>query len=291
MADGPRFATGCKKDPYDPQDFQMRHLLAAAPRLDRVDHRAEMPAIFDGGKVGTCVACAVGYYDKTFQEQRENHWGMNTDDHRFSPLFIYSQRTDAGTDGGMTTARAMNDRQPGGRLQPQGHALPRGWHRPGTDERAAPGGAPLSLAQLRSHRQPGRGRALPPQQLLRRRPDGPRELHGGHARPHPDAHGRRPLRGRPRALHRWLRTPQAAADLRQLLGPRVGRLGLRLHQLRRFSGTSDGYLGDGRRARFATGRKGLNRPGNTLSTGSPQATVEKPGTAVQSQMFRIDELK
>ena len=107
MADGPRFATGCKKDPYDPRDFQIRHFLAAAPRLDRVDHRAEIPAIFDQGQVGTCVACAVGYYDKTFQERRENHWDMNRDDHRFSPLFIYSQRSDAGTDGGMTIRQAM----------------------------------------------------------------------------------------------------------------------------------------------------------------------------------------
>jgi C1A family cysteine protease len=85
----------------------MRHFLAAAPRLDRVDHRAEVPAIFDQGQVGTCVACAVGYYDKTFQAQRENHWGMNHDDHRFSPLFIYSQRSDAGTDVGMTIRQAM----------------------------------------------------------------------------------------------------------------------------------------------------------------------------------------
>ena len=107
MADGPRFATGCKKDPYDPRDFQIRHFLAAVPRLDRADHRAEIPAIFDQGQVGTCVACAVGYYDKTFQERRENHWDMNRDDHRFSPLFIYSQRSDAGTDGGMTIRQAM----------------------------------------------------------------------------------------------------------------------------------------------------------------------------------------
>jgi C1A family cysteine protease len=107
MADGQRFATGCKKDPYDSRDFQMRHFLAAAPRLDRVDHRAEMPAVFDQGQVGTCVACAVGYYDKTFQEQRENRWGMGPDDHRFSPMFIYSQRSDAETDGGMTIRQAM----------------------------------------------------------------------------------------------------------------------------------------------------------------------------------------
>jgi C1A family cysteine protease len=107
MADGQRFATGCKKDPYDPRDFQMRHFLAAAPRPDRADHRTDMPAIFDQGHVGTCVACAVGYYDKTFQEQREHHWGMGRDDHRFSPLFIYSQRSDTSVDGGMTIRQAM----------------------------------------------------------------------------------------------------------------------------------------------------------------------------------------
>ena len=107
MAQGQRYATGCRKDPYDARDFQMRHFLAAAPRLDRVDHRAEMPAIFDQGQVGTCVACASAYYDKTFQEQRENRWGMGDDAHRFSPMFVYSQRLDRATDSGMTIRQAM----------------------------------------------------------------------------------------------------------------------------------------------------------------------------------------
>jgi C1A family cysteine protease len=102
-----RYSTGCQKDPYDARDFQMRHFLRAAPRPDRVDHRAEMPAIFDQGRVGTCVACAVGYYDKTFQEQRENGWGMSSDEHRFSPLFIYSQRSERSGDSGMTIRQAM----------------------------------------------------------------------------------------------------------------------------------------------------------------------------------------
>jgi C1A family cysteine protease len=104
---GHRYATGCKKDPYDPRDYQMRHFLLAAPRAGRVDHRAEMPAVFDQGQVGTCVACAAGYYDKTYQEQREHHWGMTTDDHRFSPMFIYSQRAEQGSDSGMTIREAM----------------------------------------------------------------------------------------------------------------------------------------------------------------------------------------
>src|SRR5258708_11456400 len=109
MADGQRYANGCRKDPHDARDFPIRHFLAAAPRLDRVDHRAEMPAIFDQGQVGTCVACASAYYDKTFQEQRENKWGMATDAHRFSPMFVYSQRSDSTTDSGMTIRPAMEN--------------------------------------------------------------------------------------------------------------------------------------------------------------------------------------
>jgi C1A family cysteine protease len=104
---GRRYATGCQKDPYDARDYQMRHFLRAAPRQGRVDHRAEMPPIFDQGQVGTCVACATGYYDKTYQEQREHGWGMSSDDHRFSPMFIYSQRAEQGRDSGMTIREAM----------------------------------------------------------------------------------------------------------------------------------------------------------------------------------------
>jgi C1A family cysteine protease len=85
----------------------MRHFLAAAPAPDRADHRAEMPAVFDQGQVGTCVACASAYYDKTFQEQLENAWGMRPMAHRFSPMFIYSQRSDTSSDGGMTIREAM----------------------------------------------------------------------------------------------------------------------------------------------------------------------------------------
>src|SRR5258708_35418133 len=107
MAEGKRYSTGCKKDPYGARDFRMRHFLAAAARLDRVDHRAEMPAIFAQGEVGTCVACASAYYDKTFPEQRENRWGMGDDAPRFSPMFVCSQRLDRATDSGMTSSQAM----------------------------------------------------------------------------------------------------------------------------------------------------------------------------------------
>jgi C1A family cysteine protease len=102
-----RFATGCRKDPYDRRDYQMRRFLRAVPARDRADHRAEMPEIFDQGGVGTCVACATAYYDKTFQERREHGWSMAPLTHRFSPMFIYSQRDDQSGDNGMTIREAM----------------------------------------------------------------------------------------------------------------------------------------------------------------------------------------
>lgn len=102
-----RFATGCQKDPYDRRDYQMRHFLRAVPTPDRADHRADIPPIFDQGQVGTCVACATAYYDKTYQERVEHGWTMAPLSHRFSPMFIYSQRADHSGDNGMTVREAM----------------------------------------------------------------------------------------------------------------------------------------------------------------------------------------
>jgi C1A family cysteine protease len=107
MSSKRRFATGCRKDTYDPRDYQMRHFLRAGPVPDRADHRREMPEIFDQGGAGTCVACASAYYDKSFQERREHAWDLAPTSHRFSPLFVYSQRADHSGDHGMTIREAM----------------------------------------------------------------------------------------------------------------------------------------------------------------------------------------
>jgi C1A family cysteine protease len=98
---------GCRKDPYDPRDFQVRHFLRAAPPRASADHAPEMPPIFDQGAAGTCVACATAYYDKGFQEGREHGWDRGSAAHQFSPLFIYSQREDRSGDNGMNIREAM----------------------------------------------------------------------------------------------------------------------------------------------------------------------------------------
>ena len=117
------YATGCRKDPYDRRDFRISRFLRAVSAPDRADHRAEMPEILDQGRVGTCVACATGYYDKTYQERREHAWDMRPTSHRFSPMFIYAQRADRSGDHGMTVREAMKIVNQGGRLHPGGDAV------------------------------------------------------------------------------------------------------------------------------------------------------------------------
>lgn len=103
----PQYALGCVKDLYDPRDYRMSEFLKAFPLPDHMDHAAELPPVFDQGPRGTCVACASGYYDKTFQEGLERGWDLQDAAHQFSPLFIYSQRRDRSGDNGMSIRDAM----------------------------------------------------------------------------------------------------------------------------------------------------------------------------------------
>ena len=38
-----------------------------------------------------CVAWAVGYYYKTFQEKKKRGWDVSLPEHQFSPSFLYNQ--------------------------------------------------------------------------------------------------------------------------------------------------------------------------------------------------------
>jgi C1A family cysteine protease len=46
----------------------------------------------------TCVGWATSYYYKTYQEWLEHRWSANTEDHIFSPSFVYNQVARAGPD-------------------------------------------------------------------------------------------------------------------------------------------------------------------------------------------------
>ncbi len=59
------------------------------------------------GKQSSCVAWAVAYYSKTYQEAREHGWDASRADRRFSPTFVYNQ-INGGQDKGSSFPSAFN---------------------------------------------------------------------------------------------------------------------------------------------------------------------------------------
>ena len=66
----------------------------------QVDLSSEFPAVTNQGNLGSCVAFATGYADKTYQENVEWDWGVDTKTHIFSPAYIYSQIHGSNADDG-----------------------------------------------------------------------------------------------------------------------------------------------------------------------------------------------
>ena len=80
---------GCVLSP--PGDYLTLEVPVRAQGLPSVvDLSGGLPPVADQGLDPTCTLWAVGYYYKTFQEQRETLWGVDTTDHQFSPSFLYS---------------------------------------------------------------------------------------------------------------------------------------------------------------------------------------------------------
>ncbi|MFH1228117.1 MAG: PEGA domain-containing protein [Planctomycetota bacterium] len=67
----------------------------------------KMPTPGNQYRQGSCVAWAVAYALKSYQEQDERNWGANTNAHRFSPAYIYNQ-INGGRDGGSFIPYAIN---------------------------------------------------------------------------------------------------------------------------------------------------------------------------------------
>ncbi len=67
------------------------------------------PEVGDQGAQGSCVAWAIAYALKTYQEEVERHWGITSNDHIFSPAFIYNQvKLQGNCNGGSYYAEALN---------------------------------------------------------------------------------------------------------------------------------------------------------------------------------------
>lgn len=81
--------------------------LYAKPKPHSVDYSAYMPTPGDQGNQGSCVAWAVGYAYKSYQEQLEHGWSVQTPTHQFSPAYIYNQ-INGGEDNGSNPVDAFN---------------------------------------------------------------------------------------------------------------------------------------------------------------------------------------
>jgi len=82
--------------------------MRSLPRV--VDLSGDLPPVANQGTQSSCVAWAVGYYYKSFQEKQERRWELSSPDHQFSPAFIYNQRatSNCSEDRGMSIPAAMH---------------------------------------------------------------------------------------------------------------------------------------------------------------------------------------
>jgi hypothetical protein len=65
-----------------------------------VDLTNQFPPVGNQASLGSCVAFATGYADKTYQEGLDWNWDVHTTNHIFSPAYIYNQIHVDNTPGG-----------------------------------------------------------------------------------------------------------------------------------------------------------------------------------------------
>lgn len=107
-----------------------------------VDLSYKFPPVGNQGRLGSCVAFAITYAYKTYQEGLDQKWDVSTNDHIFSPAYVYNQTHSNNSEGGggsyfSTTfnllktqgCTTLNDMQYDGR--------PNGWKTQPTQEQRA----------------------------------------------------------------------------------------------------------------------------------------------------------
>lgn len=105
----PRFGLGMKY--LDPAQYQSIPLAAPPLRGElpkSVDLADDFPEPGNQGQQGSCVAWAVAYGMKSFQEHKERGWSLDDEDHLFSPAALYNAiKLDNGCEGGSYLAQAF----------------------------------------------------------------------------------------------------------------------------------------------------------------------------------------
>lgn len=82
-------------------------MLISAESLPRsVNLCDQLPPVGNQGSQGSCVAWAIGYYYKSFQEGKEHNWDFSDESQICSPAFIYNQ-INGGEDGGSVPSDAL----------------------------------------------------------------------------------------------------------------------------------------------------------------------------------------
>jgi len=65
-----------------------------------VDLSSKFPPVGNQGRLGSCVSFAITYAYKTYQEGLDQKWDVSTNNHIFSPAYVYSQTHGDNSEGG-----------------------------------------------------------------------------------------------------------------------------------------------------------------------------------------------
>lgn len=81
--------------------------LKKAPKLQSkyklpssIDLSDEFPPVGNQGRLGSCVTFAIAYAYKTYQEGLDQKWNVNSNEHIFSPAYLFSQLHSSDTENG-----------------------------------------------------------------------------------------------------------------------------------------------------------------------------------------------
>lgn len=104
-------ATGLKETPEPILKSMRKARLKTASRdggglPGKVDLSAHFPTPGHQGMIGSCTAWASAYACKSYHENIERGWGVDSEKHLFSPSFIYNQ-INGGRDGGSALEEAI----------------------------------------------------------------------------------------------------------------------------------------------------------------------------------------
>jgi len=87
--------------------LSVREFYRAGTLPTKVDLCSQLPPVGNQGAQNSCVAWAVGYYYKSFQEAKEHSWDVSDPLHICSPSFIYNQ-INGGKDEGSSVYDALS---------------------------------------------------------------------------------------------------------------------------------------------------------------------------------------